>query len=88
MQFGGQLERVQRLLEEHGVEDLERAAPGQRQEGEVKTRRLAGQLAFDGCCVELLASVHEVKEERDEVLVGDPAVDERRPVAGPMFSKF
>ena len=42
VQLGRQLERVQRPLEEHGVEYLEGAAPGQRQQGEVKTRRLAG----------------------------------------------
>ena len=65
------------------MKDLEGAAPGQRQEGQVEARRLAGQLALRGGRVELLPAVHEVEEERDEVLVGDAAVDERRPVAGP-----
>ena len=43
---------------------------------------MVSQLALDGRGVEPLAAVHEVKEERDEILVGDAAVDERRPVAG------
>ena len=42
MQLGGQLERVECLFEEDGVEYLEGAAAGQRQEREVKARRLAG----------------------------------------------
>ena len=47
MQLGGELERVERLLEEHGVEDLEGAAAGQRQQHEVERGRLARQLTLD-----------------------------------------
>ena len=36
MQLGGQLEGVECLLEEDGVEDLEGAAAGQRQQREVE----------------------------------------------------
>ena len=88
MQLGRQLEGVKRLLEEDGVEDLEGAAAGQRQQREVEAGRLAGQLALGGGRVELLAAPHEVKEQRDEVLVRDPLVDERRPVAGPEIQSF
>ena len=83
VQLGRQLEGVERLLEEDGVEDLEGAAAGQRQQHEVEAGRLAGQLALGGGRVELLAAPHEVEEQRDEVLVRDALVDERRPVAGP-----
>ena len=88
MQLGRQLEGVECLLEEDGVEDLEGAAAGQRQQDEVEAGRLAGQLALGGGRVELLAAAHEVEEQRDEVLVRDALVDERRPVAGPKIQSF
>jgi hypothetical protein len=56
-------------------------AAGQREEHKVEARGLERELPLCRVRLDLLSLVHEVEEERDEGLVRDATVDQRRPVA-------